>query len=85
MAASSSATFFGLKEEEFKNHLNLQHSSGAPNSIMGSSASAAPTQRKKRNQPGTPSKICYMCCVVCVYKVFLITVFYISVCIDMSK
>ncbi|KAL1832724.1 hypothetical protein ACET3Z_002375 [Daucus carota] len=52
MAASSSATFFGLKQEEL---LNLQHSSGGANSVMASSASAAAPQRKKRNQPGTPS------------------------------
>lgn len=74
MAASSSATFFGLKEEELKNHLNPQHSSGVPNSIMASSESAAAPQRKKRNQPGTPSKICCCCCVfvcVCVFRVFL--------------
>lgn len=55
MAASSSATFFGLKEEELQNHLNPQHSSGVANSIMASSESAAPPQRKRRNQPGTPS------------------------------
>ncbi|KAL8100648.1 protein indeterminate-domain 4, chloroplastic-like [Apium graveolens] len=55
MAASSSATLFGLKEEELKNHPNPQHSSGVPNSIMASSESAAAPQRKKRNQPGTPS------------------------------
>ncbi|KAK1385336.1 Protein indeterminate-domain 5, chloroplastic [Heracleum sosnowskyi] len=60
MAASSSTNLFGLKEEELKNHLNPQHSSGVPNSAMASSESAAPPQRKKRNQPGTPSKICYL-------------------------
>ncbi|KAJ0037727.1 hypothetical protein Pint_22543 [Pistacia integerrima] len=57
MSASSSAPFFEIREED-QNQMKLQHSS-TPTS---SSAPAPPTQKKKRNQPGTPSKfICEVC------------------------
>ncbi|KAI4313460.1 hypothetical protein L6164_026442 [Bauhinia variegata] len=48
-ASSSSASLFGIREED-QNLMKQQHSS-TPSS---SSAPAAPPQKKKRNQPGTP-------------------------------
>nr|XP_017225265.1 PREDICTED: protein indeterminate-domain 12-like [Daucus carota subsp. sativus] len=59
MAASSSATLFGLKEEALKNfhHEQLEHSSaeGATPVVASSTPSAAASQRRKRNHPGNPS------------------------------
>ena len=71
MAASSSATLFGLKEEALKNfhHEQLEHSSaeGATPVVASSTPSGAASQRRKRNHPGNPSKIFYTC--VCGYVI----------------
>ncbi|KAL6970102.1 hypothetical protein U1Q18_029807 [Sarracenia purpurea var. burkii] len=53
VTSTSSAAFFGLREGD-QNQMKQQHSSAATWSA------AAPTepavQKKRRNQPGTPSK-----------------------------
>jgi len=51
-AASSSAPFFGRVREEHQNQIIQQHSSTATSSTVPTTG----PQKKRRNQPGTPSK-----------------------------
>jgi len=56
-AASSSTSFFGIREE---NQSQITHHHPHPQSTTTSATSSAPSttvpQKKRRNQPGTPSK-----------------------------
>ncbi|GAU18017.1 hypothetical protein TSUD_51270 [Trifolium subterraneum] len=51
-ASSSSASLFGFRDED-PNPMKQQHS--LPPSLSATPAAAAPSQKKKRNQPGTPT------------------------------
>jgi hypothetical protein len=51
-ASSSSASLFGFRDED-PNPMKQQHSLPPSSSAI---PAAAPSQKKKRNQPGTPSK-----------------------------
>ena len=55
-AASSSAPFFGRAREEHQNQIIQQHSSTATSSTVPTTG----PQKKRRNQPGTPSKQLYL-------------------------
>ena len=56
-ATSSSTSFFGIREE---NQSQITHPHPHPQSTTTSATSSAPSttvpQKKRRNQPGTPSK-----------------------------
>lgn len=75
--AEPCATLSDLKEEELKNKQiqPLAHSpEGGASSVMAGAAS----QKRKRNSPGNPSKIC------CESNCFFIY-FFLSLCLYISK